>query len=202
MVVQTILMQNALGAVQLHRTHKCNITTYKEHNQQFEIKNPKFTKAANSFLAGMQKHPIMGNRAFTFNFKFVWVLKEFSVTQMMIRVGILVLTEREPEMTAWDCMLIWLWQSGLKKSPKHSPSNHIWAKAGWATKKLNFGQAFHLVEQPFAFGQLGHSLRCRFGQMGHYKVQGEQIWFCVGAFMNLSHQCMLWETTKKGQKTL
>ena len=88
MVVQTILMQNALGAVQLHRTHKCNITTYKEHNQQFEIKNPKFTKAANSFLAGMQKHPIMGNRAFTFNFKFVWVLKEFSVTQMMIRVGI------------------------------------------------------------------------------------------------------------------
>ena len=56
MVVQTVLMQNALGAVQLHRTHKYKYNEHINTNarntqeqftiEQFKIKSPKFTKAA------------------------------------------------------------------------------------------------------------------------------------------------------------
>ena len=77
MVVQTVLMQNALGAVQLQRTHKYKYKEHKNTNarnthiqhaknthmkhtgntiEQFKIKSPKFSKTAYYCLAGLQKH--------------------------------------------------------------------------------------------------------------------------------------------------
>ena len=79
-------------------------------------------------------------------------------------------------MTAWvaclsDC------GSRLKKSPKHLIAFKPHLSEGWVShKEAQFWASWlhsHLLDGAFAFAFAGTLFGWRFGQMGHYKVQGE-----------------------------
>ena len=78
-------------------------------------------------------------------------------------------------MTAWvaclsDC------GSRLKKSPKHLIAFKPHLSEGWVShKEAQFWASCTAIwwMEHLHLHLLGHSLRWRVGQMGHYKVQGE-----------------------------